>query len=1077
MKPQSKIPNPQSKPLRLLVVEDSPRDAEIVVRELRSGGFDVTWKRVDTAETMRAALDAEPWDAVVSDYSMPGFDGLAALRVYQEKGLDIPFIIVSGKIGEETAVAAMKAGAQDYIMKDRLERLAPTMERELTQAETRRKRKQAEEGLRESEAKYRQLIESLNEGIWMIDEKAVTTFVNPRMAEMLGYTVEEMLGQHLFSFMDEQGIQIANRNLERRQQGIKEQHEFEFLRKDGTHIYTSLETSPVTDVDGNYRGAIASVADITERKRAEEEIARLAKFPSENPNPVLRLSRDSIVIHANAASDALLQEWGCALGGSAPQYWCDLIAQALASGQNKNIDVEVDGKIYSFFVVPIAEAGYVNLYGSEITQRKQVEEELRESEERTRQIINTALDAVITMDSNGRVSGWNPQAEIIFGWRSGDIIGKKMSETIIPSAQRDAHERGLGRFLHTGEPRILNRHLEMSAVRRDGGEIPVELTVAPVTIKGERQFSAFVRDITERKRVEAALRESEARHRTILLTAMDGFWRADLQGRLLEVNEAYCRMSGYTQEELLAMRISDLEAAESATETAAHIEKVMTHGEDSFETRHRRKDGSIFQLETNVQYKPEEGGQFIVFLKDITERKRTEEIVRDSEARYRALFQGTADGILIADLESRMFRYANPAICRLLGYSEAELQTMGLSDIHPKADLPAVMAEFEAQARGDKTLVVGLPCLRKDGTIVYADVNAGAMTIDGRVCNVGFFRDITERKRAEEALRESELRFRELFNRMSSGVAVYEAIDNGGDFIIKNFNPSAERIEKVSEKDILGKKVTEVLTGVKAFGIFEVFQRVWQTGKPEYFPPTIYKDERDPGSWRESWVSKLPSGEIVAIYDDITERKTSVDKLQSTIVGTVNTVALIVEARDPYTSGHQKRVAEISVAIAKELGLPDEQIKGLYFASLIHDVGKIHVPSEILSKPGKLTKLEFSLIKTHSKVGYELLKEIDFPWPIAEIVYQHHERVNGSGYPRKLKGNRISIGAKIIGLADVIEAMSSHRPYRPALGLEAALDEINKNKGILYDPDIVEAFVKVIKKDKTLIPSPIESSK
>jgi putative nucleotidyltransferase with HDIG domain len=210
---------------------------------------------------------------------------------------------------------------------------------------------------------------------------------------------------------------------------------------------------------------------------------------------------------------------------------------------------------------------------------------------------------------------------------------------------------------------------------------------------------------------------------------------------------------------------------------------------------------------------------------------------------------------------------------------------------------------------------------------------------------------------------------------------------------------------------------------------------------------------------------------IVGIGHDITERRTYFDKLQKTVEGTVNTIALIVEARDPYTAGHQKRVAVISVAVAKELGLPEEQIQGIYFASLIHDLGKIQVPSEILSKPGKLTRLEFDMIKTHSKVGYELLKEIEFPWPIAEIVYQHHERVNGSGYPRKLKGNRISIEAKIIGMADVIEAISSHRPYRPALGLDVALDEINKNKGILYDPEIVETFIKVIEKDKTLISS------
>jgi putative nucleotidyltransferase with HDIG domain len=209
---------------------------------------------------------------------------------------------------------------------------------------------------------------------------------------------------------------------------------------------------------------------------------------------------------------------------------------------------------------------------------------------------------------------------------------------------------------------------------------------------------------------------------------------------------------------------------------------------------------------------------------------------------------------------------------------------------------------------------------------------------------------------------------------------------------------------------------------------------------------------------------------------DITLRKQaeealheSLKKLQDSVEGTINTIALIVEARDPYTAGHQKRVAEISVAIAKEMGLPKEQIQGIYFASLIHDLGKIRVPSEILSKPGNLTKPEFEIIKTHSKVGYELLKEVNFPWPIAEIIYQHHERENGSGYPRKLKGDQISIEAKIIGMADVIEAMSSHRPYRPALGVETAMGEIKKNIDILYDPDVVEAFLKVFEKDKTLI--------
>ena len=185
--------------------------------------------------------------------------------------------------------------------------------------------------------------------------------------------------------------------------------------------------------------------------------------------------------------------------------------------------------------------------------------------------------------------------------------------------------------------------------------------------------------------------------------------------------------------------------------------------------------------------------------------------------------------------------------------------------------------------------------------------------------------------------------------------------------------------------------------------------------------------------------------ELQGVGTDITEEKQNQielqefiwHKLRKTVEGTIETIALIVEARDPYTSGHQKRVADISVKIAEELGMPEEQIRGIYMAGIIHDLGKIQVPAEILSKPGKLSKLEFDIIKTHPKVGYDLLKGIEFPWPIAQIIYQHHERTDGSGYPRRLKGERILLEAKIISIADVIEAITSHRPYRAALGMNA----------------------------------------
>jgi HD-GYP domain-containing protein (c-di-GMP phosphodiesterase class II) len=168
-----------------------------------------------------------------------------------------------------------------------------------------------------------------------------------------------------------------------------------------------------------------------------------------------------------------------------------------------------------------------------------------------------------------------------------------------------------------------------------------------------------------------------------------------------------------------------------------------------------------------------------------------------------------------------------------------------------------------------------------------------------------------------------------------------------------------------------------------------------------------------------------------------------------------------VEARDPYTSGHQLRSTDLARAIATEMGLPQEKIDGIRMAGSIHDIGKLSIPAEILSKPTRLTELEFSLIKEHSQKGYDMLKDVESPWPLAEIVYQHHERMDGSGYPRNLKGDDILMEARIMAVADVVESMASHRPYRPALGIEAALEEIKKNKGILYDDAVADACLRL----------------
>ena len=210
---------------------------------------------------------------------------------------------------------------------------------------------------------------------------------------------------------------------------------------------------------------------------------------------------------------------------------------------------------------------------------------------------------------------------------------------------------------------------------------------------------------------------------------------------------------------------------------------------------------------------------------------------------------------------------------------------------------------------------------------------------------------------------------------------------------------------------------------------------------------------------------------IVGIIQDVTQQKItegnlleSYRKLQHTLEGTANALATALEKRDPYTAGHEKRVAKLACAIAEEMGLSKDTVAGIRVTAFLHDIGKIVVPAEILSKPSRLNEFEYSIVKTHPEVGYEILKELEFPWPVAQVVLQHHERLNGTGYPKGLNGESIIQEARIMAVADVTEAMCSHRPYRPSLGIEKALDELKQYRGTLYDPVVVDACITVFTK-------------
>lgn len=270
-------------------------------------------------------------------------------------------------------------------------------------------------------------------------------------------------------------------------------------------------------------------------------------------------------------------------------------------------------------------------------------------------------------------------------------------------------------------------------------------------------------------------------------------------------------------------------------------------------------------------------------------------------------------------------------------------------------------------------------------------------------------------------------------------------------------NPSAEKCLGLNRKEILNQLISHFIASGQEDDWESVISKIetspFYTGE---FEMVTHTGKQIPVEIAFRIVPLDNQRYVSAIARDITERKQHIEQLQATITNTIQLVALTVEKRDPYTAGHQKRVAQLCEAIARKMELSNHEVEGIYLGGLIHDVGKVGIPSSILSKPGKLYKEEFELIKLHPQLGYDIVKDIQFPWPIHEMILQHHERLDGSGYPNRLQSDEIILEAKIMGVADVVEAVSSYRPYRPALGIEKALTIIQEEKGTHFEPKIVD---------------------
>jgi PAS domain S-box-containing protein len=448
------------------------------------------------------------------------------------------------------------------------------------------------------------------------------------------------------------------------------------------------------------------------------------------------------------------------------------------------------------------------------------------------------------------------------------------------------------------------------------------------------------------------------------------------------------------------------------------------------------------------------------------ERKRAEEELRESYERFSRLANSITDVFFAFDKDLR-YTYWNAASEELTKIAAHEAIGKSLYEIFP--DTPETQ---RAEKIYRETLTTGLAqTFINHYKIGGKDIIFEISTYPSGDGISVFSKDISKRRQMEDALRQAEGNFRRSIDDSPMGVRIVSA---EGETLYANR----------AILDIYG------YDDIEEFRSIPVKARYAQESYAEYQlrKKTRMNSELYPNEYEISIVRK--TGEIrhlkvfrkeifwdnqthfQTIYNDITEQKKAEEKLiqtlsrlQKAVGGIFQVLSLTTEKRDPYTAGHQRRVAELARAIGQEMGLPQERLEGLSLAGIVHDVGKVSIPAEILSKPGSLTKIEYNLIKGHSQSGHDILGDIDFSWPIAEIVLQHHERLNGSGYPRGLKGDDILLEARILAVSDVVEAMVSHRPYRPALGIAAAIEELDRNKFVLYDPEVVAMCLKLFREN------------
>jgi len=910
-------------------------------------------------------------------------------------------------------------------------------------------RRRTEDALRKSEKRFQGLVDNSMEEISLVDPDGTLTWESPNSKRPLGYPPDAFMGKNVLDLFHPDERAGAARMLEQiqKQPGEALEATFRLRHQDGSWrwmdgVLTNLLDEPAV------RSIVINYRDVTNRKLAEQEIASLAKFPSENPNMVLRLSRDGIVMYANAASGVLMSMWGCREGDPAPQVWRDLAVQSLGSKKNQTVDIECDGKVYEISVTPIAGPDYVNLYGRDVTERNRAVESMRLSEEKYRTLVDEVNDGIYVTDEAGVFTFANAALARIYGVENPHaLVDRKFSDFLAlePPAGLDKAYRGA---MQTGNtPEVINGQI----VRPDGTRAFIEIKPTMIYEGGRVAGTRGVmRDVTQRKQAEEQIKNSNE-ELSMLFELSHSLAGADSLDEILDLVNRHAVESIHATFARIALLEGDnyiLRAAypirnlghdlgigdRNPVASLPHAQRVLEQKEpiilladDSGISADEKKAlqldfaQSLCIIPLRINDSSPDCLKILGMLMVGETRNVGREPFTPNKLR---LAQSIGDSAAIAIRRMLLREQTERRLRQIIALSEIDQTILSSSDMD--VSLEVLLAQAMEQLKVDAADIW-----------LYNPASQLLEFTSGR----GF------RTPAFEKMEPMHL------GEGDTGCAALERrtihVPNLTDHFVH-----PQLLKALAEEPFMSYFAVPLIVKEQVKGVLELFHRSFIEPNEEWL----------------KFLQSLANQAAIAIDNSslFADLQHSNAELIQAYDATIQGWSQALDLRDNETEGHTLRVTELTMMLGRQFGLSDEDLVHVRRGALLHDIGKMGVPDRILLKPGPLTDEEWIVMRKHPAFANDLLSPIHFLRLALDIPYCHHEKWDGSGYPRGLSGNQIPLAARIFAVVDVFDALTSDRPYRRAWPREKVLEHIRSQSGTHFDPQVIKIYLESgLLKDRT----------